>query len=223
VPRPLAPDGHVLADARVVSHDFQEVAGNPQVVAMVDSNWGGPVEVHVPGQFVLDGSTAPVRTLPPIKKTLERLLTLYHQPTTPPEGEPWELTIAPDLARQQTIEDLEAYLKGGIPSQPVSWRVLPPENFIGSFLVSVSAGGKAVEARVVVGPSQAPAATSATGAGNVKELKVVYAKSAEQKVFWRPLAFVGGRIGEWDIGWVWLYIVAYLPVLFGFRWLLKVA
>jgi pyruvate,water dikinase len=199
-------------------------AGAPvQVVAMVASDYEGTVTFRTGALVTIDPSTPADQRVRPIRKTLEQLRALYRQPATQPEGQPWELTVAPDLARQQALEDLEAYLKAGVPPQPVSWRVIPPDDFTGEFLVGVSASGDVVHAKVVLGSLQPPAQAVWTGAGPVKELRVVYAKSAEKRIFWRPLAFLGGKIGQWDIGWVWLYIVAYLPVLFGMRWLLKVA
>ena len=30
-------------------------------------------------------------------------------------------------------------------------------------------------------------------------------------------------IGHWDWGWLWVYLLAYLPAMYAFRFLLKIA
>ena len=57
----------------------------------------------------------------------------------------------------------------------------------------------------------------------VKELRVVYPKPKQEPVFWRPLAALGGRPARIDLGWLWLYILVYLPALVVTRAVLKVA
>jgi hypothetical protein len=156
---------------------------------------------------------------------LERLLKLMKEaparPATGP-GTPWELGVAPDVGREQTAADLEAYLAAGIPPRGVSWRINMPKGFEGTVPVSVTAGGQDLTARVVIGTKSAPSPATVTGRGVVKELRIVYPRG-ERAPFWRPLGFIGGKVGAWDIGWVWLYVVAYLPVLLALRWLLRVA
>ena len=36
-------------------------------------------------------------------------------------------------------------------------------------------------------------------------------------------AGLAGKLAAWDMGWIWMYIVAYLPVLFVARAVLRVA
>ena len=146
------------------------------VVAMVESDWSEPVRLDVPPPMVVDDATPCSRTLPPLRKTLERLLALYRQPRSVP-GEPWEMQLAPDLARQQTADDLEAYLAAGIPPQAVTWLVRPPDGFSGQFPVTVTAAGHPpVTVSVVLGEEYPPARVSAKGAAGspIKELRVVY-------------------------------------------------
>jgi hypothetical protein len=71
----------------------------------------------------------------------------------------------------------------------------------------------------------------------VKGLRVVYPKPKTEPVFWRPFGWLGGqttgaphagtsvasRLAAWDAGWLWLYVLAYLPVLFIARAAMKVA
>lgn len=196
-----------------------------QIVAMVDSAWSEPVRIEVPPTVVVDDSTPASRTLPPLRATLERLLVLYRQPRDDPAG-PWELKFAPDLGREQTANDLQAYLDAGIPPQGITWLLRPPEDMSGRFLVTVTAGEHPpVSVGVVLGDDAPPVPGHVTGAAGspIKELRVVYPKPKQDPVFWRPLAALGGRLATIDVGWLWLYILVYLPTLVLARAVLKVA
>ncbi len=211
---------------RVAPATWNAAAGSAvQVVATVDGEYTGDVTIdaprsEVPVAFAPDGK----RALPPLRATLERLLALYRQPRNDPGG-PWELQVAPDLGREQTAADLEAYLKEGIPPQAMAWRVTLPADFDGVHPVTVRAGTDSVTAEIVEGQSHPPAPALVNGlpASVIKKVQVVYPRPAVPRVFWRPFAWLGGKWGAWDAGWVWLYIVTYLPVLLLLRWLLRVA
>jgi len=203
------------------------------VVATVDSDWSEPVQLVVPPPMVLDGTTPNARTVLPIRKTLDRLLALYRQPRNLP-GEPWEMRIAPDLARDLTADDLEAYLAVGVPPQTVTWLVRPPEGCSGRFPVTVTAAGHPpVTVNVVLGEVYPPTRAGAKGAAGspIKELHVVYPKSRAEPVFWQPLARLAGdrsgpfigRLASISVGWLLLYILVYLATLMLVRTFLKVA
>ncbi len=203
------------------------------VVAMVQGEWSEPVRLDAPPPLVLDEATPCSRTLPPLRKTLERLLALYHQPGSIP-GEPWELQLAPDLARQQTADDLEAYLAAGIPPQPVTWLVRPPDESAGRFPVTVTAGAyPPLTVNLVLGDDYPPPRLSAKGAAGapIQELRVVYSTSREEPVFWRPLAGLGADnprpliawLATINVGWLVLYLLVYLPTLMLVRAILKIA
>jgi uncharacterized membrane protein (DUF106 family) len=196
-----------------------------QIVATVDSDWSEPVRIDVPPAVVVDDSTPASRVLLPLRATLEHLLVLYRQPRDDP-GLPWELKIAPDLGREQTANDLQAYLDAGIGPQGVTWLIRPPEGMSGRFSVTVTAGkNPPVAADVVLGEEYPPAPRRVAGPADspVQELRVVCPKSKLEPVFWRPLASLGGRAASIDLGWLWLYILAYLPALVVVRAVLKVA
>ena len=100
-------------------------AGSPvQIVATVDGEWTRPVRIEIPPGMALDETTAAVRTLPPVRRTLEHLLTLYRQPQNKTDG-PWELQVAPDVARIQTANNLKSYLDAGLPPQGMTWTIRP--------------------------------------------------------------------------------------------------
>jgi pyruvate,water dikinase len=209
-------------------------AGSPvRVVATVDSSWSDPVRIDVPASMVVDETTPASRTLPPIRKTLQRLLALYRQPTAARPDEPWEMTLAPDLGREMTANDLQAYLDAGVPPQAITWLVRPPPSFDGRFKVSVAAAGhQPVQASVVLGDHEPPAPPMIEGDSPIKQVRIVYAKSAQEPVFWRPLGWFASRgehnrfLSRWaaaDAGWIGLYVLAYLPTLFIARALLRIA
>ena len=203
------------------------------IVATVQSDWGEPVRLDVPPSMVVDDATPCSRSLPPVRKTLERLLALYRQPRSLP-GDPWEMRFAPDLARQQTADDLEAYLAAGVPPQAVTWMVRPPDGFSGRFPVTVTAAGHLpVMLNVVLGEEYPPGPLSVKGAAGspVEELRAVYPKSRAEPVFWQPFAGLAGDspipffawLASINVGWLLLYILVYFPTLLLVRVILKVA
>jgi phosphohistidine swiveling domain-containing protein/uncharacterized membrane protein (DUF106 family) len=212
-----------------------------QIVATVDSDWREPVRLDVPKPVVVDDSTPASRTLPPLRETLERLLVLYRQPrpdaqrpSGPGPGQPWELKLAPDLGREQTANDLKAYLDAGIPPQGITWLIRPPDGLSGRFVVTVTAGERPpVAVDVVLGNEFPPAPRRIAGpAGSpVRELRVVYPKSKHEATFWRPFAPLADheqaawtvRLAAVNVGWLWLYILVHLPTLALARVVLKVA
>jgi len=196
-----------------------------QIVATMDSNWTQPVRIDVPPSVVVDDLTPVSRTLPPLRETLEHLLILYRQPRDDP-GQPWELKLTPDLGREETANDLQAYLEAGIPPQGITWLLRPPDNMSGRFSVAVTAGEHPpAVADIVLGDKHPPAPCRVAGRADspVREVRVVYPRSRHEPVFWRPLALLGGRMAGVDLGWLWFYILVYLPTLVLARAVLKVA
>jgi rifampicin phosphotransferase len=204
-----------------------------QVVAMVESDWREPILIDVPKPMVVDETTPISRTLPPLRKTLERLLSLYRQPRND-SSEPWEIKTAPDIAREQTAKDLEAYLEAGIPPQGITWMIRSPESQNGRFPITLrTAGQPPVTAYIVLGdeyPPVSPIARGTTGSP-VKELRVVYQKEKIKPVFWQPLSWLerldyipfASRLAVLNVSWLMLYIIVYLPSLMLIRVVLKVA
>jgi len=203
------------------------------VVATVESDSSGPIRVDVPQTVVVDDATPREQTLPPIRKTLERLLALYRQPQNDPSL-PWELKAAPDIARQQTADNLRAYLAAGIPPQGITWTLRPPETLQGPFPVTVSADrGATLTAMAVLGDEYPPGPLSVKGAADspIKELRLVYPRPKVEPVFCRPLAGLAGihwlpfaeRLAAVSVGWLTLYIVVYIAALTFVRAVLRVA
>ncbi|MCW2890438.1 MAG: hypothetical protein JWL58_7300, partial [Streptosporangiaceae bacterium] len=202
------------------------------VMAMVDSDYQGEVTLSLPaGLTAADKLT---KKPEPVKKTLQHLLALYNAQSTP--GEEWELKLAPDYGRLMAAADLKAYLDAGVPPQPVSWNLISRKKQRGRYPLAVSGEtGPPVALSAVLGDKFPPSPKAVEGARKspIREMKVVYLPGNEhvEPVFLRPFARLdkwehlrlAHRLAEWDIGWLLLYIAAYLPVLFLFRAALRIA
>jgi hypothetical protein len=203
-------------------------AGSPvQVVATFDSAVREPVTLFVEPALAIDETTPAQQKLPPIRETLTRLLALYRQPRPDPAA-PWELQLAPDVARQQTADDLQAYLDAGVPPQSVTWLVRTPEGASDPFQVKVRAEGRdALAAPFTVGDRFAPEPLVVEGrpGGAIRQVRFEYPQAKAATPFWRPFAGVvkTGALATWDVGWLWVYILVYLPLVMVIRTLLRVA
>ena len=201
-----------------------------QVIATVDSEWKEPVVITLPSGVTLDEATPASYTLPPYRATLERLLALYRQPQNDP-AIPWEMKAAPDLSREQTANNLEAYLHAGIPPRRINWLITPSDTALSRFPVTVSTGSQnSLTVNVVLGNQYPPAPSSVDGSGKspIKQLSIHYPRPDQEPVFWKPLATLSrfpwaSRLAATSVGWLTLYVLAYLPVLLLLRWALKVA
>ena len=191
------------------------------VVAAVDSNLRTPVTCSAQPPLRLDELSQAAQTLPPIRETLRDLLDKWRSGSA--ATRPWEVELAAGLP-QATPDALEAYLRAGVPPQNVMWKLRPPPDAAGRFAVTVTAGDAApVSLNVVLGDRHPPAPSEARGAASspIRSVRIVYPSPGRERVFWAPLAFVGKP--HWDAGWLLTYLIAYLPVMYLLRWLLKVA
>ena len=141
-----------------------------QIVATVDGDWAKPVRIEIPSTVALDETTAASRTLPPIRKTLEHLLTLYRESHNN-SGGPWELQVAPDVARVQTVNNLKNYLDAGLPPQGITWTIRPAQGASGRFPASVVAEGHPPVGLTVVLGNQYPPGALAAAVGRIRRSK----------------------------------------------------
>ena len=112
------------------------------VVASIDSTVREPVILSVASPLSLDDLSPSERRLPPIRETLERLLAAWRVPSDL-SAQPWEIQQAAELARQQKLPELEAYLRAGVPPQNVSWQVRSASGASGRFPITVRVGSAA--------------------------------------------------------------------------------
>ncbi|MGE5609586.1 MAG: hypothetical protein ACM359_10060, partial [Bacillota bacterium] len=163
------------------------------------------------------------RKVLPIRQTLDRLSQKLQTAEQLPSDLP-ELQTAGFKSPAEALEDLQSYLKQGLAPQSVSWKILPKENAAGQFPVTLwTKGSPPLMLNVVLGDAHPPQSTEIAGPSNgpLRSLKVTYDPPHQKRVFWMPLAILGGS--HWDAGWLLVYLLAYLPVMFGLKWLLRVA
>ena len=178
-----------------------------------------PVVLAVPSPLTIDGTSPAAQKAPPIRETLEAHLAKLRKATDLSQL-PWEVQQAAEHWRDQEIKDLDAYLKDRVEPQSFTWKVRTPENTAGRWPLTVKVASAQQTIDVVLGDAYPPAPAEILGDPNspIVSVKVVYPKSDDKKreAFFTP-------IGHFDWGWLGVYLLAYLPVMFGFRAALKVA
>jgi len=194
------------------------------IAVAVDSTCKDTVRLTVDKPLQIDEFSANPRTVLPVRAMLERLRAAARDGKDLSHTSP-RLQELLDADRDKTLASLDAYLAREIVPSGIVWKVQSPPDANGSFGVRVSAGdAPALSARIVLGsarpPSPADVLADAAGAP-LRSLKVVYPPPDAKLTFWAPLSLVG--LGDWDLGWLGVYLVSYLPAMFVFRRLLRVA
>jgi hypothetical protein len=212
--------------ARVDVAAWNAAPGTPvTVIAHVNSNVREPVSIAVPEGFSLDDTTPAQRTLPPIREALEREVARWRQPTDL-SSLPWDIQMAAEKARRERLEDFDALKAAGFPPQPVQWTLNPLRDRAGRFPIAVRVGRQhKASMDLVLGDTHPPAPTEVAGdPKTVVSLSASYAPPQRRPTFFRPFAFLGRTtLSYWDAGWLGLYLLVYIPVMFTLKWLLGVA
>ena len=185
------------------------------VVAAVNSDIRDPITISTASGLSLDDPTSASKTLPPIRETLERMRSKWQQPGG--TNLPWE-----QLSREQAMADLRDFLAHGIPAQSVSWKINSTPNQSGRFPIQISIPKHApLTIDAVLGESHPPNPLEIADhdRSGIISVKIVHPRSDHKRTFWAPLAWAGK---PWDAGWLTLYLIVYLPVMFGFKWILGV-
>jgi hypothetical protein len=184
-------------------------------VATVNADVREPVTVSAEPPLSLDDPTTASKTLPPIRETLERMRSKWQQPGT--SNMPWE-----QLSREQAMADLRDYLSAGIPPQSVSWKINSTGSANGRFPIQISLPKHApLTIHAVLGEKAAPEPLEIVDhdRGGIVAAKIVHPRSDQKRTFWTPFAWAGK---PWDAGWLALYLIVYVPVMFGLKWVLGV-
>ncbi len=158
--------------------------------------------LQVPPGVNVEGDTH--RQSPPIRKTL---LTLLDQ-------------IRTDHAPPEKIRDLEAYLAQPIEPQTLTWKLHADHE--GQYRLIVMVGREAGgQVRWSVGQYQLPGWTADDEIhGPLHSLELIPAPTESRSTaFWTPFKPFGFH---WDLGWLGIYIITYIPLMFLTKRLLRV-
>ena len=221
------------------------------VTALVDADYVKPVEIVLASSLKLDQRSPASQKIEPVKEFLENTLVEFSRPTDMSKL-PWELQLMVETAHSQKVNDLRAYLEVGVPPQPLAWTLSTRGAKAGRYSVKLrTETGETAEATIVLGDACPPEETMIQPmAGPIKSLKVEYTPATERQQFWSPFFFMAkakpdaakmtptdpsasGRItalimwariklAHMGIGWLGVYLLAYLPAMFVSRRVLKV-
>ena len=188
-----------------------------------------PVVLAIDPACTLTDITPVEQSLPPIRATLETLRADWRR-SVDLSDQPWPVRAAALRSAESLRADLDAYLATPIPDQTLAWTVELPEQD-GAFPLSVRSGTQRIETRLVAGHGVPPPSKldledgrgpiqALLADGSLRTLSVTYKQPTDQPAFWQPFARFGWL---WDAGWLWTYLIAYLPAMLLSKKLLKVA
>jgi hypothetical protein len=184
-----------------------------EIVLKVNPDKTAPVGIELPRPLELTTDCPMKQSIPPIKAYLEEQLAKWRR----------EKSADPlmDPIRQQTLNDLENYLKNpGVPPQELRWSVETANARPGVYPVTLRMGqGEAARVNLILGDAAAPELSAPKpNAQYFSSLAVEYARECQP--FFTPLKKIGI---SWDIGWLGVYLLAYLPAMAVVRWIAKPA
>lgn len=191
------------------------------IVAEVDGDETENIILEVPVGLSVNGTQSEVKKLPPVRTELEELRNEWKK-ASDMKDLPWEVQSAGDHARQLMLASLNSYLREGVPHQKVSWLVNVPDNAFGSHDVKLTIGKNiAAKFELVFGTSEPPQRGMIKMKNpSLKSVTVNYPRALHKAVFWSPFSSIGGP--QWDFGWLGVYLLVYLPLMFVAKFVLRV-
>ena len=191
------------------------------VIAEIDGDFTKPVTLEFPAPLALNTGSEAAPSLPAIRRELEQLRAEWRSGSDL-SAYPWEVQSAAEHARDGLLASLDAYLRSAVPPQKLSWRLRVPDTANGRFTARIAIPGEAAQDfPLVFGASHPPAAADFTNdRGALRSLSVKYSRPLKKRVFWDPLKSFGGP--AWDFGWLGVYLLAYLAVMFTSKPLLRI-
>ena len=189
-----------------------------KVIAAVDCSHRGAVTLEVASPAHVADSWPPEGKLPLMAEALDQLLA------ADASDELWADVVDSDRPRAELRADLKKQIGAGLPPQNIWWRIKTPPGAEGSFPVTISTpGATPLKLEIVLGNRCPPASEEvlADTASPIRSAMVDYPPPKARRIFWTPLAMFGNN--QWDAGWLLTYLLAYLPVMFFLRWILRIA
>jgi len=207
------------------------------VTARVQGDYGGNVTLVHDDKLHLNDRSPPTRKITLIRPVLERLHKRWSARSDMAEDAPWEIRAAAERTREEMLADLTRFLDRPMPARDVSWELQTPEVESGRFSLHVETQQwPAVSSAAVLGRRVAPepkedlhdkkgpvqVARPAAADHPIQMVRITYRQHEVkgEKVFWKPIEWM---VQSWLPGWLIVYLLVYLPAMFGLKWLLKVA
>ncbi|MEM6910100.1 MAG: PEP/pyruvate-binding domain-containing protein [Verrucomicrobiota bacterium] len=155
--------------------------------------------------------------LPALRQELEELRGEWRA-SSDLSAFPWEVQSAADQTRLTLLSSLDAFLRGKLPSQKLSWLVEVPEEAEGLFPAGLQVDGQTVlDFELALGTRVPPRpAAFAEVSPEVLSLQINYPRRLQKGQFF---VLPGTRM---DLGWLGVYLLAYLPVIFIAKAVLRV-
>lgn len=185
------------------------------IVAEVDGECLEQVSLSVAEPLVLDSQQN--QALPPIREELERIRDDWKR-SSERSDLPWEVEAAGEQTRKTMLSSLNAYLKNGVPPQKLTWLIQVPETARGAFPATLMVGDEvASEFMLVFGKSVPPEPSAWLEVSeDIVSLTVNYPRALQKASFF---TFPGTKK---DLGWLGVYLLAYLPSMFVAKFILRV-
>jgi pyruvate,water dikinase len=210
---------------RVDPASWAAAPGTPvKVVAMLQPDLQTGVKIDLPSGLTLHPDSRTARNPPPIRKTLET----YRATLKPSDlsAVPWELRELAEQARREKIAELDDYLAHPIPPVPIEWTILTPENHSDTWPITLTAGQDHLNLPITLGQRHPPQQSELTQPPGhpLTSVKAIYTPPPRKPTFFAPFGFLGrSTTAYWDIGWLGVYLLAYIPTMFLLRSVLRVA
>jgi pyruvate,water dikinase len=187
-----------------------------RVVASVDCTHRGAISLEVAAPAYLADTSPGECRVPPIAEALDQLAIA--------PDELWDDVLDSDKPRAELRAELKEHIASGLAPQNLMWEIKTPPGSEGSFPVTISTpGAEPLTLDIVLGnrcpPS--PAEVLASDQSPIKSARVIYPPPDSERIFWTPMALFGDN--QWDAGWLLTYLLAYLPVMFLARMILRIA
>lgn len=161
----------------------------------------------------------PTQHIPEIRSALEALRGEWITSTDSAQPLPWQIVAAGDAARQSMTDSLDRYLASPIPPQTLAWTLKAPAE-PGVYVLKLNSADQTIPIRVAVGQRSVPQPTLFQGEpARIQSVEVVYPpKLPKDLQFFQPLKWVGST---WNFGWLSVYLLAYIPMMFLLKRLLR--
>ncbi|QOV91654.1 PEP/pyruvate-binding domain-containing protein [Humisphaera borealis] len=209
-----------------------------QVEAELSSAARGTASVAMVAPLRLDSATPPEQAVEDVStadKALGQLLVAWEGQSGSGATRPADEAIADQIDAAKTRGDSPAALRqflgsGPLAPRPLRWTVHTPTE-PGRWPIAVQGpDGAVVTLKAVVGDTRPPEPSEVQGdAGtSLTHVRLIYESRPPGK-FWRPLSgviwqpLVQRGWNQWDAGWLWTYLLAYLPAMFISRRALGIA